>query len=273
MNSKGGDLSIRDVSVVFDSVTALDRVSLDIQRGEAVALVGLSGAGKTTLLNTCNAMIWPTNGNISIDGKNLSSMDTNELKMARMRIGFVHQQLSLVPNLRVIQNVVIGRLGHRSLIGSARDLLFPSREITEQVYDILQSVGIPEKIYERTDRLSGGQQQRVAIARALFQEPNILLADEPVSSVDPARAEATIALMKDICASRGLTLCVSLHNLELARTFFPRMVAMRNGRIIFDQPTDTLQSYEIEKIFSLVDESPASPPISAQEDGLGGRFG
>lgn len=124
MNSKGGDLSIRDVSVVFDSVTALDRVSLDIQPGEAVALVGLSGAGKTTLLNTCNAMTWPTSGNISIDGKNLSSMDTNELKMARLRIGFVHQQLSLVPNLRVIQNVVIGRLGHRSLIGSARDLLF-----------------------------------------------------------------------------------------------------------------------------------------------------
>ncbi|HAK51668.1 MAG TPA: ABC transporter ATP-binding protein [Gammaproteobacteria bacterium] len=273
MTSPGGHLSIEDVSVVFDTVTALDRISLDIKPGEAVALVGLSGAGKTTLLNTCNAMTWPTSGSVAIDGKDLSSMNTNELKMARMRIGFIHQRFSLVPNLRVIQNVVIGRLGARSLIGGARDLLYPSREVTEQVYDILKSVGIPEKIYERTDRLSGGQQQRVAIARALFQNPHILLADEPISSVDPARAEATIALMKDICVSRGLTLCVSLHNLALAKAFFPRMVALRNGRVIFDQPSDTLQPSEIEEIFSLVDESPTSIPRSPQEDGLGGRFG
>ena len=266
-------LQLENVSVSFEATHALEDVTLHLAQGEAVALVGLSGAGKTTLLHTCNAMVAPSAGRVLINGQDLSKLSAKALKVARMNIGFIHQDLSLVPNLRVIQNVVSGRLGRRSLIGGARDLLFPADDVTERVYDILTSVGIAEKIYERTDHLSGGQQQRVAIARALFQEPQFLLADEPISSVDPVRAEATIALLKTLCAERNITLLMSLHNLKLATTFFPRLVALRDGHIVFDKPTDTVQPAELEAIFDLTESSPVSEEVSDFEDRLGGRFG
>ena len=243
------------MTVAYPGIEALAEVSLTLKPGEAAALIGLSGSGKTTLLNTCNALIQPTNGTVSIDGKEFGEMNSRELRYARSRIGFIHQSLSLVPNLRVIQNVVSGRLGQRSFLGGARDLLFPSTNVVEKVYEILDSVGIAEKIYERTDRLSGGQQQRVAIARALFQDPLILLADEPISSVDPLRAKATLSLIREICKKKGLTLCVSLHNLDLAKTLFPRLIGLQDGRLIFDKATETVGTNEIHKIFSLPERS------------------
>ena len=139
-------------------------------------------------------------------------------------------------------------------------MLFPSSEVIEKVYGILDSVGIAEKIYERTDHLSGGQQQRVAIARALFQDPVILLADEPVSSIDPVRAKATISLIKDICQKKSLTLCISLHNLDLATTMFPRLIGLREGQLIFDKKTDILKGNEISEIFR--------PPKDSTDSGL-----
>ena len=260
MKIREGLLSLTNVSVSYRGVNALDKVTVALNPGEAVALIGLSGAGKTTLLNTCNALTKPTSGNVSIDGKELGKMGARELKYIRSRIGFVHQNLSLVPNLRVIQNVVFGRLGRRSFFGGAKDMLFPSSEVIEKVYGILDSVGIAEKIYERTDHLSGGQQQRVAIARALFQDPVILLADEPVSSIDPVRAKATISLIKDICQQKGLTLCVSLHNLDLATTMFPRLIGLREGQLIFDKTTDILERNEISELFR--------PPENPTDSGL-----
>ena len=139
------------MTVAYPGIEALAEVSLTLKPGETAALIGLSGSGKTTLLNTCNALIQPTNGAVSIDGKKFSEMSSQELRYARSRIGFIHQSLSLVPNLRVIQNVVSGRLGQRSFLGGARDLLFPSTNVVEKVYEVLDSVGIAEKIYERTD--------------------------------------------------------------------------------------------------------------------------
>jgi phosphonate transport system ATP-binding protein len=156
-----------------------------------------------------------------------------------------------VPNLRVVQNVLAGRLGRQSLLASLRSMVFADRGETREVFALLERVGIPEKLYERTDALSGGQRQRVAIARALFQRPEALLADEPVSSVDPARARDTVALLKEVSQERGITLCMSLHNLDLAREFFPRLVGLRGGRIAFDAAPRDVSAEQFEALYQL----------------------
>ena len=200
-------------------------MSVTINPGERVGFVGPSGAGKTTLLRILNGTVRATAGSVRADGELIHTLSPAQLRALRGRIGFVHQDLSLVPNLRVIQNVLTGRLGSRSLLGSVKSMLFTSRSEAVDIHAILDRVGIAEKLYQRTDRLSGGQQQRIAIARAIYQRPVALLADEPVSSVDPARAKDTVALLTDIAQSERLTLCMSLHNLELARAHFPRSSA------------------------------------------------
>jgi phosphonate transport system ATP-binding protein len=237
--------------VTYGANVALDSINLKIQRGEAVGFVGLSGAGKTTLFRLLNGMVRPTGGTVHVNGTSLAKLSVEELRKVRAQIGFVHQDLSLIPNLRVLHNVLAGRLGRLSLLQGTRTLLFPPRSAVHAVYGILERVGIPEKIYERTDRLSGGQQQRVAIARALFQKPQGLLADEPVSSVDPARARSAVSLLTEISREEGLTLCVSLHNLHLAREFFPRLVGLRQGRIVFDRATQEIREDEFQALYDL----------------------
>lgn len=232
-------------------MVALNVVSLEIRSGERVALVGPSGAGKTTLLRLLNGTVRPSSGEVRIFSKNPSHLSSRELRQLRSRIGFIHQDLSLVPNLRVLQNVLSGRMGQASLFRSLRMMILPSSSEACEVHELLDRVGIAEKLYQRTDRLSGGQQQRVAIARALHQRPHALLADEPVSSIDPARAHDTIHLLTEISKEEGLTLCMSLHNLDLAREFFPRLVGMREGRIVFDRRTDQLQEDEFQTLYKL----------------------
>ena len=241
-------------SVRFGSTDALDRVSISIEPGERVAIVGPSGGGKTTLLRLLNGMVAPTGGSVSTFGERLDSLAPEQLRELRSRIGFIHQHLALVPNLRVVQNVISGKLGQRGLVRSIRDFLFPGSADLEQIHAILERVGIAEKLYERTDRLSGGQQQRVAIARALFQEPLALLADEPVSSVDPARARDTVSLLTKLSEEDGLTLCMSLHNIELACEFFPRVIGLRHGRIQFDSDGSSLDGAGLKQLFDLTEE-------------------
>jgi phosphonate transport system ATP-binding protein len=159
-----------------------------------------------------------------------------------------------VPSLRVLQNVLAGRLGGLSFLPSLRTMLLPSKREVRRVHEILERVGIPEKLYERTDRLSGGQKQRVAVARALEQDPAALLADEPVSSVDPARARDLVRLLTEISRERGLTLCMSLHNVEIAREYFPRLVGLRHGRIAFDRPAAKIGDPEIRALYTLARE-------------------
>jgi len=170
-SSRGARFSLRKSSVVFGSTVALDSVDLEIGSGEAVGFVGLSGAGKTTLLCLLNGTVRPTGGTVQVDGRDLATLSFEELRKVRAGIGFVHQDLSLIPNLRVLHNVLAGRLGKLSFWGGVRAFLFPQRRYVHQIHEILERVGLPEKIYERTDRLSGGQRQRVAIARALVQQP------------------------------------------------------------------------------------------------------
>jgi phosphonate transport system ATP-binding protein len=247
----GTGFTVEGATVRFGGLTALDSVSLEVAPGERVALVGPSGSGKTTLLRLLNGTLRPGDGRVSVDGTELAGLSGRALRGVRSRIGFIHQSLDLVPNLRVSQNVLSGMLGRLSMLGTVKTMLYPSRRLLARVHEILERVGIAEKLFERTDRLSGGQQQRVAIARALMQDPVALLADEPVASVDPARARDTVALLSELAERDGTTLVMSLHNLDLAREFFPRMVGLRRSRVLFDRPTAEIGEEEFRELYRL----------------------
>jgi phosphonate transport system ATP-binding protein len=242
---------LEGASVRYGAARALEGVDLEIAPGEAVAFVGPSGAGKTTLLRLLNGTVRPTEGRVWVDGRELGSLPPRRLRAVRATIGFIHQDLSLVPNLRVSQNVISGGVGRQSFLGSLKSVLRPSKSELLRAHEILEQVGIGEKLFERTDRLSGGQRQRVAVARALYQGPAALLADEPVSSVDPARARDTIDLLTRVCREKRLTLVASLHHLDLAREFFPRLVGLRAGRVAFDRRAADLYDADLRDLYAL----------------------
>ena len=253
MTAQGARFAIAGVEVSFQSRPALRSITLDIEPGEHLAFVGPSGAGKTSLLRLLNATLRPTAGTISVNTQRLDGLTPRQLKTLRASIGFVHQDLNLVPNLRVSQNVLAGRLGRMGFFRSLRTMIHASRPELRRVHQILGRVGIPEKIFERTDRLSGGQRQRVAIARALYQEATALLVDEPVSSLDPARARDTIELLTSVASETGMTLVASMHDLELAREFFPRLVGIRQGKVAFDRPPAAITEQELTELYRITD--------------------
>jgi phosphonate transport system ATP-binding protein len=230
-------------------------VDLQIDTGEIVALVGPSGAGKTSLLRLMAGSLMADAGTASFAGQDLAHLDPSALRAVRSRIGFVHQDHSLIPIFRAHQNVIAGALGQRGFWSAARSMIRPASADLDRAHRLLERVGIPEKLCLRTDSLSGGQQQRVAIARALFQAPHALLADEPVASVDPTRAHAVLSLMKEIAKERGLTLVASLHDIQLARELFPRLVGLRGGRLVFDSPTGKVNDAALEALYRI--DSPA----------------
>lgn len=248
-------LQLQGVVVHLGGQTVLDRVDLELQAGERVALLGPSGAGKTTLLRVVNGMIVPRSGSVEVHGTSLIGLDAKGLRRLRAGIGFVHQDHSLVPNLRVLHNVAAGRLGSLGCLASIRRMIRTPREETLEVHRILERVGIGEKLYQRTDSLSGGQQQRVALARALYQQPTLLLADEPVASVDPARSRDLLRLMTGIATEEGWTSLVSLHDLALAKEFFPRVVGLREGRVAFDCPSEDLRPEMVEELYDLTGQA------------------
>lgn len=225
-------VSLRAVRVELGGTYALDGVDLDIRAGERVALVGPSGAGKTTLLRLCNATIAATAGSVRVFDEEPQHATDAELRRLRRRIGTVHQHLNLVGSLRVVHNVNAGHLGSWSRRRALASLIRP-RQIDDAI-DALRRVGIADKLDERTDRLSGGEQQRVALARVLVQRPELVLADEPVSSLDPARADEVVSLLCDVVAGSDRALVISLHDFELARRRCQRVIGVRAGRIVFD---------------------------------------
>ncbi|MCL4112226.1 UNVERIFIED_CONTAM: hypothetical protein GTU68_016518 [Idotea baltica] len=244
---------LENITCRFGELAAVDDVFLEIADGERVALIGPSGSGKTTLLRALNTMRAPESGNVSVFGDSVTNFRAKDLRKLRSRIAFIPQHLGLVPNISVLQNVVLGRGGKRSTLRSLRDMIFPSKSDVLEIHEILDRVGIEEKLYDRTDRLSGGQQQRVAIARALFQKPEAILADEPVSAVDPARARDTVQLLSTLSEEENFTLVVSLHNLELARDFFPRLVGLRSGKVVVDAAPETIPESEMTALYELTE--------------------
>jgi phosphonate transport system ATP-binding protein len=227
---------LEHVGKVFaDGTVAVDDVTLDIQAGERVAVIGPSGAGKTTLFRLLNATLRPTTGCLWFDGANLVSLSARRLRRLRRAIGTVYQQHNLVLQLRVIHNVLAGRLGHWSLPKALFSLVSPQER--NLALRALEQVGIPEKLYTRTAHLSGGQQQRVAIARALVQDPDVILADEPVSSVDPTLGRTILELLLHLAETHDKTLVANLHAVSFALDLFPRVIGFRQGSVVFDLPS------------------------------------
>lgn len=227
---------------------ALNGVDLSVQRGEKVALIGPSGAGKTTLFRILNLTLRPSSGKVWINGNEVENLHGRKLREARRRIGTVYQQHNLVPRLKVIHNVLSGQLGRWPTVRSLASLVRPVD--IELAYRALKQVGIEEKIFTRTDKLSGGQQQRVAIARVLVQEPEVILADEPVSSVDPSLASAIVKLMLHISQQTGKTLLVNLHSVDLVLSHFPRVIGVKKGAIVFDLSPDKLSEDLLDDLYS-----------------------
>jgi phosphonate transport system ATP-binding protein len=235
------------VTKVYPGTVALAPLSLTISRGERIALVGPSGAGKTTLLHLLGGVTHPDQGRIWIHGQPL-----NGLKPGRVLaglVGIIHQQFDLVPSLAVVHNVLAGRLGQWSLARSLLSLISPRER--NRALQALEKVGIADKAYERTSRLSGGEQQRVAVARLLVQDPRIILADEPVASLDPARAQDLLALLCDITTERGETLVASLHVVDLVRRCFSRVIGLRCGELQFDIPSCELTEEVLERLYEI----------------------
>lgn len=227
-------IAMHDVGVTFGERHALVDIDLVVGAGERVALVGPSGAGKTTLLRLCNRSVPPSVGAVSLFGVDHLPARSRDARASLRRVGTVHQQLHLVGPLRVVHNVNAGRLGQWSRRSALASLVRP-REV-DRARAALAQLGIEDKLHERADRLSGGEQQRVALARVLVQDPDLIIADEPVASLDPARAEEVMDLLCEVVVGRARTLVVSLHDFDLARRRCDRVVGLRDGRIVFDVP-------------------------------------
>lgn len=222
------------------TVPALEGVSLSVERGEKISILGSSGAGKTTLFRLLNATLRPTSGSIRVDGRDLGAMSGADLRGTRRRVGTIYQQHNLVPSLTSLQNTLCGSLGRWSLAQTVRSIFNPAKADVQQAMNTLELVGLADKRHARADELSGGQQQRLAIARALMQKPEVILADEPIASLDPALADEIISLIIRVGSEGKCTLVVAMHKVELALEHFPRVIGLRAGSVCFDLPPATV---------------------------------
>jgi phosphonate transport system ATP-binding protein len=231
-------------------VLGLDDVTLGLKTGEVTVLLGLSGSGKSTLLRHLNGLHTPTAGTIRVLGQNVPQLRGKALRGLRRDVGVIFQNFNLVGPMSVLENVCTGRLG--SLRGPRLSLMMYPKSVRREALEKLDRVGLADRAYQRADTLSGGQQQRVAIARALMQNPKILLADEPVASLDPVSSHDVITLLRQISAEDNLTVISSLHQVQLAIDFADRIVGLRGGKVVLDQPTEGLSAAQASDIYSNV---------------------
>lgn len=245
----------------FGAVSALENASLTIRRGEIVVLLGLSGSGKSTLLRHVNGLERPTTGSVTVLGERVPEISGRRLRALRGKVGFIFQQFELVPSLTVLENVLTGSLA--TVRGPRLGLWSYSRAGKLAALGHLDRVGLLDGAYQRADTLSGGQQQRVAIARALMQDPKILLADEPVASLDPESSDQVMALIREIALDRGLTVLCSLHQVDLALSWADRIVGLRHGEVVLDTPTVGLTKAQAMEIYGRVaDTHPEANPVT-----------
>lgn len=225
------------LSVTYSNgAVALAPVNLTIKPGSFTVLLGASGAGKSTLLRSLNGLVRPTEGRV-LDSRGEDIAERRTLRHHRRETGMIFQQHQLIGRVSVLGNVLMGRLGYHTAL---RTLLPLNAQEKRLALEALERVGLLDKALARADQLSGGQQQRVGIARALVQQPKLILADEPVASLDPATAERVLSLLHGICRADGLTAVVSLHQLDFARRFGERIIGLAAGRVVFDGPPDRL---------------------------------
>ena len=238
---------VEQLTKVFGQTTALDRVDLEVPSGQMLAILGLSGSGKSTLLRTLNGLVAPTSGAVHVLGCDVGHAHGVQMRELRRQVGFIFQQFGLVGRLTVLENVLSGALG-RIRFPRFGVLSYP-RSLRLEALAHLERVGLDQRAFQRSDTLSGGQQQRVAIARTLMQQPVLLLADEPVASLDPESSAAVMELLLRICQEEHLTVIASLHQVELARGWADRMVGLRDGRVVLDARPQDLTSDGIMAIY------------------------
>lgn len=226
-------LTIKNLTKIYDNgFKALDNVSIEVPDGQFVAIIGLSGSGKSTMLRCINRLIDPTEGQIIWNNIDITAANDEELRLIRRRIGMIFQQFNLVKRSQVITNVLSGRLGYTNTIASIFNH-FSAQDKADALAN-LDRVGIKNQAYKRASALSGGQQQRVGIARALMQNPELMLADEPVASLDPATSHSVMKYLELLNKEDGITVLCSLHFLSLARTYADRVIALKDGIVQFD---------------------------------------
>ena len=241
-------LKVEHLTKVYDNGTrALEDVSFEVPEGQFLAVIGLSGSGKSTLLRCINRLIEPTEGRITWDGVDVTAASQEDMRRIRRRIGMVFQHFNLVHRSKVITNVLQGRLGY---VNPALSIInrFPKDEVDRALAQ-LDRVGLREKAQNRADALSGGQRQRVGVARALMQGPEMILADEPVASLDPVLAHSIMQYLEQINADDGVTILCSLHFLDLVHRYADQAIALNEGRVVFEGSPQEIDDEKFKEIY------------------------
>jgi phosphonate transport system ATP-binding protein len=262
---------LKNVTRRFGKKLAVDSVTLDIPQGQMVGIIGRSGAGKSTLLRMINRLQEPSSGTIHFGGVEVSGLRGQALRNWQRDCAMIFQQFNLVARLDVLTNVMLGRLNHRSTILSLLNVF--SREERIQAIAALERLGIEQTALQAAGTLSGGQQQRVAIARALMQNPKMVLADEPIASLDPLNAKIVMDALRDINEREGITVITNLHTLDTARNYCERIVGMAGGRVVFDGKPSELTTEAVKEIYGTdkdgagIDETMTSTAINMAPEG------
>ncbi len=240
-------MRLTNLTRVFGARTAVDAVTLEIPQGQMVGVIGRSGAGKSTLLRMMNRLTDASSGTIHFGDLEVSALRGSELRRWQRDCAMIFQQFNLVPRLDVLTNVLLGRLNHRSTVKSILNVF--TREERIMAIAALERLGIEQTALQRAGTLSGGQQQRVAIARALMQAPRLVLADEPIASLDPLNAKIVMDALRDINEREGITVVTNLHTLDTARVYCERIIGMAGGRVVFDGAPGQLTAAAIREIY------------------------
>ena len=225
----------------------MKNVSIDVEKGEFISIIGPSGSGKSTLLRSINKMIDISDGSILFENKNIENLKKREIELVRREIGMIFQNYNLVERLTVIENVLHGRLGYKSVIAGILGIY--SAEEKKDAFSFLEKVNMTNYAYRKCNELSGGQKQRVGIARAIMQKPKLLLCDEPIASLDPKTAENVMDYLKKIVSELKITCIVNLHQVDIAKKYSDRIIALNKGEKIFDDKTEKLTDDMIEFIY------------------------
>lgn len=248
MNKQGNILEVKDLTKSYDGhVNAIENLNLTVKRGEFVSIIGKSGAGKSTFLRCINKLIEATSGSIMFDGQEITHLHGAALRKARRRISMIFQHYNLVYRKTAIENVLQGRLGYKGALAGSLGLF--SEEEKQNAVAMLEQVGLGDFVCTRTDQLSGGQKQRVGIARALIQDPLLILADEPIASLDPVSSRTVMEHLRWAVDELGVAALVSLHQVKFALDFSDRIIAIANGTIVFDGDPKDLSQETIDIVY------------------------